>query len=106
MAVGEESYIYCLYIDLNVGLEQDRTLALVAFEKLVIKTFKALEIPLPSELPQSIVLFKNFTADFDSYNVEFECKEFNKAAWSTLSIISKLHENSNQTLQYLTVKEN
>jgi hypothetical protein len=92
---GEKSFINQIDVMLNIGLEQDFEQALITFRDLVVKTFNELNITIHNKLLQNIGQFKNYNDDFDNYSIKFECTKFQKIGWCTLSIISKLYDDSN-----------
>ncbi len=98
LLTGEEAYINQVDIMLNIGLEQDYKQALIIFRGKVTKTLEKLKIPIPDKLIQSIEQFTNYSNDFDNYTIRFESTKFEKIRWCTLSIITKLNDNSNPYL--------
>ncbi|MDR1504628.1 MAG: hypothetical protein LBT43_19440 [Prevotella sp.] len=98
LLTGEERYINQIDIMLNIGLEQNSQEALKVFKDFVFKTLNATSIPIPTELIQNIERFRKFTKNFDNYIIRFECTKAQKMEWCTLSIITKLHDNSNPYL--------
>ncbi|PXV63022.1 hypothetical protein CLV62_11663 [Dysgonomonas alginatilytica] len=98
LLTGEETYINQVDIMLNIGLEQNSQEALKIFKDFVLKTLNATNIPIPTKLIQNIELFKKYTKDFDNYIIRFECTKAQKMEWCTLSIITKLNDNSSPYL--------
>lgn len=98
LLTGKETYINQVDIMLNIGLEQNSQVALKIFKDLVLKTLNATNIPIPIELIQNIELFRKYTKEFDNYIIRFECTKAKKIEWCTLSIITKLNDNTSPYL--------
>lgn len=98
LLTGEETYINQVDIMLNIGLEQNSQEALKIFKDFVLKTLNATNIPIPTKLIQNIERLKKYTKDFDNYIIRFECTKAQKMEWCTLSIITKLNDNSSPYL--------
>ena len=98
LLTGKETYINQLDIMLNIGLEQNSQEALRFFKDFVLETLNATNIPIPTELIQNIERFRKYKKEFDTYIIRFECTKAQKMEWCTLSIITKLNDNSSPYL--------